>query len=45
MGMRVDAARHDVAAGSVEVVVGGFLQVLADGDDLAMLDEDVGLDR
>ena len=43
MRVRIDAARHDVAAGGVEHVIGGVLQVLADLDDLAVLDEDVGL--
>ena len=41
MGVRVDAARHDVAAGGVELVVA--VQVRADADDLAVLEQHVGL--
>ena len=41
MRVRVDAARHDVAAGGVELVVA--VQVRADGDDLAVLHQHVGL--
>ena len=41
MGVRIDAAGHDVAAGGVELVIA--MQVLADGDDLAVLDQHVGL--
>ena len=41
--VRVDAARHDVAARRVDDVVGGVLKVGADRDDLVVLHEDVGL--
>ena len=41
VGMRVDAAGHDVAAGGVEDAVA--LEAGADGGDLAVLDGDVGL--
>jgi hypothetical protein len=41
MGVRIDAARHHVAAAGVELVVA--MQVRADGDDLAVLEQHVGL--
>ena len=41
MGVRIDAAGHDVAAGGVEVFVA--LEVLADFGDLAAVDGDVCL--
>ena len=40
--MRIDAARHDIAAGGVELMVA--MQVRADRDDLAVLDQHVGLE-
>ena len=43
MGVRVDAAGHDVAAGGVEDLVA--LQVLADGGDHAIVDQNVGRHR
>jgi hypothetical protein len=41
MGMRIDAAGHDIAAGGVELGVAD--EVGADGGDLAALDQHVGL--
>jgi hypothetical protein len=43
MGVRIDAARHDIAAGGVEFVVA--VQIGADGHDPAVLHEHVGLPR
>ena len=43
MRVRIDAARHYVAPRRVEDMVGGVVEIGADGDDLVMLHEDVGL--
>ena len=46
MGVRIDAARHDVAAAGVnDFGAGRRLQVFADGDDRAVIDQDVGTPR
>ena len=41
VGVRIDAARHHVATRRVDLVVG--MHLTADGDDLVMLDENIGL--
>ncbi len=41
--VRIDAAGHHVAAGGVDDMVGVVVEIGADGDDLVVLDEDVGL--
>jgi hypothetical protein len=41
MGMRIDAARHDIAAGGIQRLVTG--EVRPDLDDPAAIDLDVGL--
>ena len=45
MGVRIDAARHHVAAGSVEDVIRRNVELFADRDDFSVLDENVGLVR